>query len=189
MDGLTRFNLSVTAGDLKIGDASAVALDAAGANTQGSFSKANLSLSRVSLLPQAFSLTTALTAQQALDGKNLDGSERMAVSGSAAVLAYPSGELIGSNATLVHLELARPLPAWGKLQSSWSVFANWGQASAAKPLATDKAREISDVGIGWAANYGSAMIKAQLAHRLESSAATSESTSQDNFLMQVGWVF
>jgi hemolysin activation/secretion protein len=136
-DGLTRFSLNVTAGELKINDATALATDAAGANTSGSFSKANLILSRVSLLPNAFSLTTSLMAQQSLSGKNLDGSERMAVSGSGAVMAYPSGELIGSNATLVHLELARPLPAVGKLQSSWLLFTNWGQASAAKPLATE----------------------------------------------------
>lgn len=189
VDGLTRFALNVTAGALKINDPAALALDAAGANTNGSFSKANLSLSRVSLLPNAFSLTTTLVAQKSLSGKNLDGSERMAVSGSGAVMAYPSGELIGSNATLVRLELARPLPTIGKLQSNWSVFTNWGQASAAKPLATDTTRTISDVGVGWAANYGNAILRAYLAHRLENAAALSEKTSRDNFLLQVGWVY
>jgi len=188
-DGLTRFTFSVTAGELKINDATALTTDAAGADTNGSFSKANLTLSRISLLPKAFSLTTSISAQQSLSSKNLDGSERMAVSGSNGVMAYPPGELIGSNATLVHLELARPLPAMGQLQSSWLLFANWGQASAAKPLATEKTREISDVGIGWSASYGKALIKAHLAHRLESTPATSESTPVDNFLVQVGWVF
>ncbi len=188
-DGLTRLSLSLTAGELRINEASALALDAAGVNTQGSFSKANLSLSRVSLLPNAFSLTASVSAQQVLTDKNLDGSERMSVSGSNGVMAYPSGELIGSNATLVHLELARPLPAWGKLQSNWLLFGNWGQASAAKPLATDTSREISDVGIGWSANYSRAIIKAHWAHRLDSTAALSEKTEQDNFLLQVGWVF
>jgi hemolysin activation/secretion protein len=187
-DGLTRFTLNVTAGELKINDATTLTNDALGADTNGGYSKANLSLSRVTLLPNAFSLTTSISAQQSLSGKNLDGSERMAVSGSGAVMAYPSGELIGSNATLVHLELARPLPAWGKLQSNWLVFTNWGQASAAKPLATDRTRDISDVGIGWSAVYGNAIIKAHLAHRLESTPATSESTPVDNFLIQVGWV-
>ena len=116
-------------------------------------------------------------------------SERMAVSGSGAVMAYPSGELIGSNAVLAHIELARALPVWGKLQSSWSVFANWGQAKAAKPLPTESTRSISDVGVGWSANYGNAIIRANLAHRLESTPARSEPTSQDNFLLQLGWLF
>ncbi len=188
-DGLTRVSAYLTLGELKINDAAALALDAAGANTQGSFSKASLSLSRVSLLPNAFSLTTSLNTQQSLSGKNLDSSERMAVSGSSAVMAYPSGELIGTNATLVHLELARALPTWGKLQSSWTLFANWGQAKAAQPLATDSTRSISDVGVGWSANYGKAIIRANLAHRLETTPAASEPTSQDNFLLQLGWVF
>ncbi|MEC5218851.1 hemolysin activation/secretion protein [Actimicrobium sp. GrIS 1.19] len=189
LDGLTRFSLNLTAGELRINDAAARALDAAGANTQGSFSKAHVSLSRVSLLPNAFSLTTALSTQQVITNKNLDGSERMTVSGSNGVMAYPSGELIGSNATLVHLELARPLPALGKLQSNWQVFGNWGQASAAKSLATEKTRKLSDVGIGWAANYGDAIIKAHLAHRLENTPSLSEKTDRDNFLVQVGWLF
>ena len=159
------------------------------ADTHSSFSKANLSLSRVSILPSAFSLTTSLNLQQSLSGKNLDSSERMAVSGSGAVMAYPSGELIGTNAALAHIELARPLPAWGKLQSSWTLFANWGQAKAAKPLPTDSTRSISDVGVGWSANYGNSTIRANLAHRLESTPASSERTPRDNFLLQVGWVF
>lgn len=188
-DGLTRAGVNLTVGSLSINDAGALALDAAGADTNGSFSKANLNLSRVSLLPNAFSLTTSISAQQSLNGKNLDGSERMAVSGSGAVMAYPSGELVGSNATLVRVELARALPVWGKLQSSWLVFANWGQASAAKPLPTDTTRTISDVGLGWSANYGNAIIKASLAHRLENPGATSEPTAVDNFLLQMGWVF
>ena len=69
------------------------------------------------------------------------------------------------------------------------MFTNWGQASAAKPLATDNTRDISDVGIGWLANYGGAIVRAHLAHRLESTAALSEKTEQNNFLLQVGWVF
>lgn len=189
LDGLTRFALSVTTGELKINDAAALAADAAGADTHGSFSKASLTLSRTSLLPNAFRLSTSLSAQQSLGSKNLDGSDRMAVSGSGAVMAYPSGELIGSNATLLRLELERPLPAMGSLQSSWVVFANWGQAAAAKPMATDRTREISDIGLGWSASFDKAIIKAHLAHRLESSPATSESTPVDNFLLQVGWVF
>ena len=188
-DGLTRMTGSLTLGDLKINDSEALAQDTAGANTQGSFSKANLSLSRVSILPSAFSLTTSLNLQQSLSGKNLDSSERMSVSGSGAVMAYPSGELIGTNTVLAHIELARALPVWGKLQSSWMLFANWGQAKAAMPLTTESTRSISDVGVGWSANYGNAIIRANLAHRLESTPASSESTPRDNFLLQVGWVF
>jgi hypothetical protein len=49
-------------------------------------------------------------------------------------MGNPSGELIGSNAALIRLELSRPLPAVGDLQSRWSLFTNWGQAEAAKAV-------------------------------------------------------
>jgi hemolysin activation/secretion protein len=139
-------------------------------------------------LPKNFSLTTTLKLQQTLNNKNLDGSERMAVSGSGAVMAYPSGELIGSEATFVRAELARPLPALGKLQSNWLVFADWGNARQANPLPTDVNRQISDAGLGWSATYSGALIHAYLAHRL-SSAAVSEPFATNKMLVQAGWVF
>jgi hemolysin activation/secretion protein len=188
-DGLTQASLMVSAVRLNINEATALANDAAGANTQGSNSKFVASLSRMTLLPASFSLTTALKYQQSLSHKNLDGSERMAVSGSNGVMAYPSGELIGTTATFVRLELGHPLPVWGKLQSSWSLFSDWGTAKAAVPLATDVTREISDVGLGWNASVGGAIIKANWAHRLESKLPTSEPFPQNKFLIQAGWVF
>lgn len=189
-DGLTQASLSLTAGNLEINEATAAANDAAGANTAGSFGKVAASISRISLLPNAFTLTASLKLQQALNSKNLDGSERMAVSGSSGVMGDPSGELIGSNAALVHLEVSRPLPAWGDLQSNWLVFTNWGQAEAAKAVAvTDQMRDISDVGIGWSASYKGALVRAHLAHRLDMLDPVSESYAQNKFLVQVGWVF
>ena len=187
-DGLTRASVNVTYGKLNIKDATALTTDAAGAQTQGDYSKLVASLERVSLLPHSFTLTTDLKLQQTLSNKNLDGSERMAVSGSGAVVAYPSGELIGSEATFVHADLARPLPAVGKLQSNWLMFADWGNAKQANPLPTDVNRNISDAGVGWSANYGGALIHSSLAHRL-SSAAASEPYAKTKLLVQVGWVF
>lgn len=188
-DGLTTASATFTAGDLEINDGTAAALDAAGANTRGNYQKVNLALSRISLLPASFSLTTSLTVQQSMDAKNLDGSEQMAVSGASAVKAYPSGELIGSNATLATFELSHPLPVFGNLQSSVQLFADWGQAQPAKAQTGQGNREISDVGIGWSGNYRTVFVKAQLAHRLESKPASSETTAIDNFLMQVGLTF
>lgn len=187
--GLTQASLSVTAGNLDIREATAAVNDAAGAQTQGQFIKLNASLSRVNLLPMDFTLTASLKLQQSLNNKNLDGSERMAVGGPSAVMAYPSGELTGTNAALVRLELARPLPEWKGLRSNWLVFADWGQARQAKPLATDPRRDISDIGLGWNVTYGRALLKAYVAHRLDGTAAVSEPTPKTKFLAQAGWVF
>lgn len=189
LDGLTQASLALGTGRLEINDSVALANDAAGARTQGDFRRAVLSLSRTSLLPHTLMLNMSVKLQQSLSGKNLDSSERMAASGAGAVMAYPSGELIGSNAAHVRVELSRPLPAWGALQSSWLLFANWGQAEAAQPLPGESRREISDVGIGWSAGYSGAMVRVHLAHRLQSQAPLSEAADQNQLLVQAGWVF
>lgn len=189
-DGLTTASISLTAGELSINDNASKALDAAGPDTHGSYSKANLSLARVSLLPNQFTLTASLKYQNAIGGKNLDASERMSVSGFSGVYAYPSGELIGSNATLAKLELSRPLPAIQQLNHSWSVFTTKGHAEVAKDYTSaPKGRDISDVGLGWKGSYQGAIINAHLAYRLEDTAPISEKVDRTRLLLQAGWVF
>jgi len=104
-------------------------------------------------------------------------------------MAFPSGELIGSDADLVRLELSRPLPEFGALRSQWELFANWGDAKEPNPLPTDQYRHISDIGLGWSATYQGALIHAYLAHRVDSTKAVSEPYPDYKFLLQVGWVF
>lgn len=187
-DGVTQINAALSAGGLDILDSTARDLDqaAGGPHLHGSFSKLTLNLSRLSLLPHGFSVRGTIKHQTALGDKNLDPSERLNVSGIAGVMAYPSGELSGSDATLVRLELSRPLPPAGALQSQWSVFADYAQG---QPLKSDDRRSLSDVGIGWSATYKSLLIKAYLAHRLDSTPAQSEPTPRDPFWIQAGWVF
>lgn len=188
--GLTQANLGVSFGSLDIREANAAALDKAGADTQGQYSKLTASLSRLSLLPLDFSLTASLRYQQSFNNKNLDSSERLGVSGSSGVMAYPSGELIGTNATFARLELSRPLPEFAGVKSNWLLFSDWGQASAARAVSsTDHRRQISDVGLGWTATYRGAVLKAYVAHRLDDMPPVSEPTPRNKLLAQVGWVF
>ena len=158
-----------------------------GADIHGEFVKLNANLSRVSLLPASFMLTASVRHQQSFGGKNLDGSERMGISGPGGVRAYTSGESAGTDATLVGLELSRPLPttAFG-LRQQWSVFADWGQA---RSLKSDSFRELSDVGLGWTASMDNGLyLKAQVARRLTGAAIT-EKDQRTRFLLQAGWVF
>ncbi|MDT7516582.1 ShlB/FhaC/HecB family hemolysin secretion/activation protein [Rhodoferax mekongensis] len=189
--GMTQASIAMTFGQLSIKDATALSNDAAGADTSGGFNKITGSLSRVSLLPADFTLLTSLRFQQSLNQKNLDSSERMSVSGSSGVMGYPSGELAGSNAALVRVELSRSLPSWNTdFSNSWFVFANWGQAEAARPVsATDRLRTISDVGIGWNANWKKASFRVQVAHRLEETAPTSEAFPVNKVLAQLTLAF
>ena len=188
--GLTQGNIGLGFGSLNINEASAAALDAAGADTQGQYRKLTAGLSRMSLLPLDFALTVSLRYQQSLNGKNLDSSERMTVSGSNGVMAYPSGELIGTNASYARADLAHPLPEWGDLKSNCFLFSDWGQASEARTVAsTDQLRNIRDVGIGWGGSYRNAILKVYVAHRLDDAPAISEQIPRNNFLAQAGWVF
>ena len=189
-DGLTQGSFAVTVGDLQINDATALSNDAAGAKTAGNFSKAVLSLSRVSLLPDSFTLTTSLRAQAALNNKNLDSSERMSVSGSSGVWGHPPGELIGSNATLAKFELSRPLPVYEGLQQNWFTFYDFGQASAVAPVsANDSRRSISDVGLGWSGRYEAFVVKAHVVHRIQDAAPVSEPYARNKFLIQAGYTY
>ena len=187
LDGLTQASVGLTAGKLRIdGDAYATDQAANGPQTNGRFDKINASLSRVSLLPEQFSLTGALKVQHTLN-KNLDGTERMGVAGVGGVMAYPSAELAGTNAYLARLELARPLPEFEGLVSQWSVFVNWGKAQITK---AESYRSLNDVGIGWTARHSSGLlIKTYLAHRVDALAAQSETTPRNKFWIQAGYVF
>lgn len=188
--GVTEASIGLRVGSLNIQNTSAAALDRAGANTQGEYGKLIASLSRISLLPLDFSLTASFRCQQSLGDKNLDGSERMTASGYTAVMAYPSGDLIGTNATYARLELARPFPEWNRLKSNWLVFTDWGQASAANAVSSsDRSRNIGDVGIGLTGSYQGAILKVYVAHRLDSAQAVSEPVARDKVLAQIGWVF
>ncbi len=188
-DGLTQASAAVTLGRLGFKDATAAALDAAGARTQGLFAKLNLQVARATALPGQFALTTSTKAQLASNGKNLDGSERMSVSGINGVAAYPSGELSGDHAALLHVDLAHPLPLPGPVQMSLSAFTDHGWAKAAKPLAGATSRSLSDVGLGLTANAAGALIRLQVAQRVSGGAPTSEPASRTRWLLQGGWVF
>ena len=188
-DGLTQASAALALGDLRFDDATAQALDAAGPKTQGVYAKLILQVTRATALPGQFALTTSARAQMALNGKNLDGSERMSVSGSGGVLAYPSGELSGDHAALLHVDLAHPLPLAGTLQMSASAFADGGWAKAANPLPGATGRSLSDVGVGLTANAAGGLARLQLVRRVSGDAPTSEPASRLRVLLQGGWVF
>lgn len=187
-DGVTQLNLNLTSGQLDIRDDVARANDQAqgGAHTQGGFNLMSISLGRVNLLPNQFTLSTTLKVQQSF-GKNLDGSERMGIAGAGGVMAYPSGEISGGDALLARVELSRALPEFSGMQHQWSVLFNWGQA---QETSLQPTRSLSDVSLGYVAKHSRGwLFKAYLAHRLESTAAISESTPSNKIWVQAGYIF
>jgi hemolysin activation/secretion protein len=102
--GLTSFVAGVTVGNLDLSRlASAQAVDAAGLNTEGGFTRVNLSLARVQDLPGAFSLIGRVHGQWA--DENFDSSEDFSLGGPYGVRAYPVGEGRGDHGILGTIEL------------------------------------------------------------------------------------
>jgi hemolysin activation/secretion protein len=187
LDGVTQGMVALSTGQLDIRDAAARAADQAvgGANTHGGFSRLSLNLSRVSVINSDWSVAGSFKMQRALS-RNLDGSERMGIAGSGGVMAYPSGELSGSDAELLRVELSRNLVPVGAWQHQASVLVNWGQA---RETDLSPRRDLSDVALGYVGKHGNGLLlKAYVAHRL-SDAAQSERASRNRLVLQAGWVF
>lgn len=120
-NGQTQWSLSLTSGQLDLSrNASYQALDAASAQTEGSFSKVNWSVSRLAPLASGsrWSWLATLSGQVASD--NLDTVEKFQLGGPSGVRAYPVGEAIGDNGWLASVEVR--YDAWrtalGNLQLS-----------------------------------------------------------------------
>ncbi|MFT3720742.1 ShlB/FhaC/HecB family hemolysin secretion/activation protein [Pseudorhodoferax sp.] len=192
-DGLTVAEAALTVGRLAFRDAAAKALDAVGDDTQGGYAKLNLGVARATLLAAGLTLHTNARAQWTLSNRNLDGSERMGVSGGGGVLAYPIGELSGDHAALVHLELAKDLGAMGSDALRWTAgpFVDYGWARAARPVGdAGQGRTLGDVGL----SLGVAMVrggfaKLQVARRTVGGEPRSESAARTRWMLQGGWVF
>ena len=159
-----------------------------GPKTAGYFSRLNAGLSRFSVLSPDYTASASLRAQWALD-RNLDSSERMGVAGPASVAAYPSGELSGSDAYFVRLELTRNLSATDNWSRQVQVFTNAGSALPLKNINDIGWRHLSDVGVGFTAKHADGfLLKSQLAY-YTTGTPQSESSDRMRFLVQFGWLF
>jgi hemolysin activation/secretion protein len=188
--GRTQATGSVTVGHLDFKDDAAEALDEAGADTAGTYSKLDASISRVNMLPASLYLTTSVNGQYALNHKTLDGTERMAVSGATDVAAYPPDELIGDSALFVHIDLDKSLRTVGDLHTDALVFTDYGEAWQNFATAQNPARrDIDDVGLGFNGAFHGLTMRATLAHRLHAEKPLSEPYPRDKVLIQLGYLF
>ena len=188
LDGLTEADIRLGHGDLNIRDALSLEFDQSplGPDTDGRFTKVNLSLSRLSLLPDSFRLRTSLRYQSSFGGKNLDGSERLGISGVGSVSAYPYSEASGTDASLLSVELSRPFAGNEQLQHEWSLFAQAGQARAVK---SESYQKLSGFGVGWSGRYGQGLLlRAQVARQL-SGESVSEPGDKTRIWLQAGYIF
>ncbi len=106
--GLTNATVSYTLGNLAFTNRAAQAADAAGAHTQGTFSKIDINATRLQSLPYATTLALAINGQQAFN--NLDSAEGFVLGGPTALPGYPAGDAIADSGVSVTEALHHALP-------------------------------------------------------------------------------
>lgn len=146
------WSLGYTAGDVSFDDSSARSVDAAGAATQGGFSKWTASFARLQALTPRDGLYLALSGQWA--NTNLDSSQKMLVGGPYAVRAYAVGAVSGDRGHLGTVEYRRDLGTAGEGQWEGVLFIDSAHVTVnRKPwVAGANGATLSGVGLGlnWA---------------------------------------
>lgn len=176
----TTATLTLTAGNLD----SPTNLD-----TDGSYSKISGSVEKSLQFNPELSLTTSLRFQKAIKDKNLDGSEDFSLGGAYGVRAFPDGEHSAENGYIVGAELFYALPSVEGINHKASIFADTGYASMQNNNGTSEGRQLSDVGLGYQANYKEFFAKAQIARVIGGEKVESETNHSTKLLLQVGWLY
>ena len=102
--GTTHYSLALTLGSLDIsGNAAFVIFDESFVDTEGSFQKINLNVSRLQHLYG--NLSTYLSVRGQYSRKNLDSSEKFYIGGPFSVAGYPTGESSGDDGAVAHFDL------------------------------------------------------------------------------------
>lgn len=179
---------SLAYGYLSIGDESQRALNEAGANTVGHYSKANVSLLGRLALTEKISATSSLSLQHSLN-RNLDSSEQLMISGTRGVMAYEQS-VSGDNGYLLNVELRYALPAIFGIEHSASLFYDSGRIHLQNAsYTTTNGQHLSDVGVGYQLSWKSLFVRTQLAQAIDSWPGSITRDDRTRFLAQAGMVF
>ena len=151
----------LSSGNLSIDTASARALDAVRAKTDGGYGILNLEVSRLQFVTERISLWLSGKAQLAT--KNLDSSEKFFLGGPYAIRAYPVGEGSGDEGWMTTAE-AR----YAFIPNLYgSVFYDAGTIRVNRDafLTTSNLRHLSGAGIGFGGSYRAFDWKTSIAWR------------------------
>lgn len=183
---------NATFGNLDIGPAAVKAADAAGPETQGSFTKLEGNIRYQRSLNARTRLGVSGRAQVAF--KNLDDSEKFSLGGSGGVKAYPPGEAGGDSGLLAGVDVSH-VPAWtdGWL-GTWSAraFLDVGTVKTnAKPWpgASDGGRTLAGLGVGVNWTYEGYSVGFDYGCKLGDEVATSAPDESCRLWLQAGLAF
>jgi len=189
LQSTTTAMLNLTHGDLSFNDAADLALDQAGAKTNGDYTKIAGSIEKGFQFNPEYSLTASLRFQKALSNKNLDASEDFSLGGAYGVRAFPDGEHSAENGYIFGAELFYALASVEGIHHKVSLFTDTGYAKMENPTGATEARQLSDVGLGYQAQYQSFFAKAQVAHVIGGEKSITEDKDTMRGLVQIGWIY
>jgi len=182
-------SLDYALGDLSFEHEEDLKADKAGPMTNGRFSKVGGRLEQYIQFSPFVSLNTKLRFQHALGNKNLDGSEDFSIGGPYGVKAFPGAELSAENGYVFSMELFYVLPEFRGLTNKSSLFADTGYARMENPTGATEARQLSDLGIGYYANYGYLFATAYIAKVVGPEKVTSEPEHSTRISFQIGMYY
>ena len=187
--GFSTYSLTGFAGELDIRTAEALAFDALGPRSNGSYQKLAFTAGRLQRVTDRFSVYGGIAGQ--LASKNLDVSEKMELGGMYAVRAYPEGEAYADQGYVMTLEARMELPVFsqwlpGQLQAVG--FVDHGAVTMNKdPWGPgDNNRTLSGAGVGldWS-ETNNFLVRAYYAFKLGNEVATSAPDKSGRFWIQL----
>lgn len=177
--GRARFTLGMTQGQLQFAQEAAQANDAALANTQGRFTRLNLSGTYSQDISALDSVTGSVDMQWS--DRNLDASQKASLGGPRSVRGFEAGVLSGDGSVMSVFELRHLWGQWLGAQWSSAMFVDYGwiKTNAKAWNASNNEASIASVGLGlqgqsakqWRINLSIAESIGQLPTILETSRA------------------
>lgn len=168
--GITGLDLSVAMGNLRINSPTALAIDAASAQSNGSYTRVSYGASRLQRFTDSTFLAVSVTGQ--LASKNLDSSEKFSLGGVNGVRAYPQGEAGGDEGYRGTVELRHTLMT--NVQAT--VFYDWGKVTINRNpfgAAASNSRQLAGAGFGLNASLAGVQLRSSLAWRTDGGLPTS----------------
>lgn len=177
---------SVNLGTLDIRDDTQKALNEAGADTDGTYSKFNFSFIGDLSLTEAISFKASVKLQKVIINRNLDSTEQMFISGIGGVRAYTESVSF-DNGYVASMEVRYNLPPVMGVKHALGVFVDNGWVYAQNgDYTTDDDIRLTDYGAGYYASFKKFFGNIQWADPNGSSCIEDPGT---RVLAQVGMVF
>ena len=187
-DFYSSISAGVSFGRLSFDDPAQKLANQMGADTVGSYSRLNLRIAGNYAIADKLSASLVFSAQKALNDKNLDSTEQMLISGPDGVKAYRES-VMGDNGYMFNAELRYALPPISGFNHSVGLFADIGRVYIEDgQYVLDNGTRLSDVGIGYYANYKGFILGAQYARAIGARPEYIDE-SKNRFLLQLGYVF